>query len=241
MYPKSEDPRVKKTRRSLREALIRLILRKGYDAISIQDIAAEAETARITFYRHYKDKEELLADCLNALYDELMGKIYSEMEQDMAGGPSHPSLHVRAFYEHLEEQEHLYRVLFSGLGHQTVVDNLQHFMAQRLMEAMHHFPVSSRPTIPDEIIAYHLVGAHVALGIWWLENDKPYTIDYLTDISAWLSFAGAWRALGIQTTDLPLPSLPEAAGATPRDFTKSKALGQNFDPIPKPRYQQATL
>lgn len=221
MYPKAEDPRVTKTRRSLRDALIQLILRKGYDAVSIQDIATQAETARITFYRHYKDKEELLADCLNALYEALVRKISLEMEQDVTDGATHPSLHVRAFYEHLEEQEQLYRVLFSSLGHQTVVNNLQHFMAQRMLEAMQLLPAGSRPSVPDEIIAYHLVGAHMALGIWWLENDKPYSIDYLSDISTWLSFAGAWRALGIQTPDLPFPSLPVDSGSEEKGEMRS--------------------
>ena len=58
------DLRVIKTKRGLREAFIRLLLEKGYDAISIQDIATEAEAARVTFYRHYQNKEELFSTVL---------------------------------------------------------------------------------------------------------------------------------------------------------------------------------
>ena len=67
MSVNQNDLRVIKTKRGLREAFIRLLLQKGYDAISIQDIATEAQAARVTFYRHYKDKEELLVDCLRDL------------------------------------------------------------------------------------------------------------------------------------------------------------------------------
>jgi AcrR family transcriptional regulator len=45
------DLRVIKTKRGLREAFIRLLLEKGYEAISIQDLATEAETVRVTSYR----------------------------------------------------------------------------------------------------------------------------------------------------------------------------------------------
>src|SRR5258708_34153749 len=36
------------------------ILRKGYEAITIQDIIDEADVGRSTFYAHYTGKEDLL-------------------------------------------------------------------------------------------------------------------------------------------------------------------------------------
>jgi AcrR family transcriptional regulator len=43
------DPRVRRTRRLLREALVSLILEKDYASISIKDITDRAEVAYITF------------------------------------------------------------------------------------------------------------------------------------------------------------------------------------------------
>ena len=54
------DRRAARTRRALHEALIALILRKGYEATTIQDIIDEADIGRSTFYAHYAGKEELL-------------------------------------------------------------------------------------------------------------------------------------------------------------------------------------
>jgi AcrR family transcriptional regulator len=199
---KPDDLRVKKTLRGLRAAFIRLILQKGYDAISIQEIANEAETARITFYRHYRDKEELLTDCLNELYEELVEKT----EREIAAGADARSLAFQVFYEHLEQQEQLYRILFSSMGTQAVVNRMRQYMAQRFIENLDTLvDRSSRPAIPDEIIAFHLVSAHIGLGVWWLENNKPYPVEYLTQISMWLSFAGLSRSLGIEQMTLPMP------------------------------------
>lgn len=196
------DLRVKKTRRNLRQAFIALILRKGYDAITIQDIANEAETARVTFYRHYRDKEELLNDCLNQLYEELKARTELVTPDAVSQGTSP----VRIFYEHLEEQEQLYHILFSSRGTQTVIERLRHHLAQRAMESLQQR--STTQAIPLEIIAYHAASAQIGLGIWWLEHDKPYPAAYMADVALWLSLAGVLRGIGIEQMIIPPPSIP---------------------------------
>ena len=57
--PKHVDPRVKRTRRLLRAALVGLILERDYAAISIKEITTRAEVAYITFYRHYESRDQL--------------------------------------------------------------------------------------------------------------------------------------------------------------------------------------
>jgi len=32
---------------------------------------------------------------------------------------------------------------------------------------------------PIEIIAYHTASAQLGLAIWWLENSKPYPLEYM--------------------------------------------------------------
>jgi len=58
--PSSTDPRVVRTRAALRQALISLILERGWDAVGIHDICQRAQIGRSTFYTHFADKEELL-------------------------------------------------------------------------------------------------------------------------------------------------------------------------------------
>ena len=38
---------------------LKLILKYGYDSVSVADIAREADYGRSTFYLHFKDKEDL--------------------------------------------------------------------------------------------------------------------------------------------------------------------------------------
>jgi AcrR family transcriptional regulator len=54
------DPRVKRTRQLLQNALMDLVREKPVDSITVQDIAARAEVNRATFYAHFEDKYALL-------------------------------------------------------------------------------------------------------------------------------------------------------------------------------------
>ena len=54
------DPRVKRTRQLLLQALDELAAEKDVRSISVQDIAERATLNRATFYAHFRDKDALL-------------------------------------------------------------------------------------------------------------------------------------------------------------------------------------
>lgn len=56
----STDPRILRSRRMLMDSLAKLLIRKEFEDISVQDIADEATLNRATFYLHYADKNALL-------------------------------------------------------------------------------------------------------------------------------------------------------------------------------------
>jgi AcrR family transcriptional regulator len=58
----------------LMEALLRLLNRKEFDDISIQEIADEATLNRATFYLHYPDKNALLQAMTAARFRDLIAR-----------------------------------------------------------------------------------------------------------------------------------------------------------------------
>ena len=54
------DPRVKRTRIMLEQALMELVKEKGFQAVTVQDITERAGVNRATFYAHFPDKYALL-------------------------------------------------------------------------------------------------------------------------------------------------------------------------------------
>lgn len=62
---KSNDLRVQKTKRIIREAFFELVEEKGYAKVTVMDITKKAMINRNTFYLHYVDKEDLIDQILN--------------------------------------------------------------------------------------------------------------------------------------------------------------------------------
>jgi len=67
---KKLDPRIKRTRQLLRQALMELVTEKSFQAITVQDIADRATVNRVTFYAHFDDKYALLEDTMHTMFQE---------------------------------------------------------------------------------------------------------------------------------------------------------------------------
>src|SRR5277367_5790173 len=66
------DPRILRSRRMLMESLARLLNKKEFEDISVQEIADEATLNRATFYLHYPDKSALLQAMTDVRFRDLM-------------------------------------------------------------------------------------------------------------------------------------------------------------------------
>ncbi len=66
------DPRIRRTRHLLQDALKGLLDAKEFDKITIQDITEAATLNRATFYAHYPDKFALLEELIRVSFLQLL-------------------------------------------------------------------------------------------------------------------------------------------------------------------------
>src|ERR1700739_3920091 len=66
---------VRRTRKLLHDAFLELVIEKGYEKTTIQDILDRADVGRSTFYVHYRDKEALLMASFDEMRDQLEGEL----------------------------------------------------------------------------------------------------------------------------------------------------------------------
>ena len=75
MAANKTDPRVIKTRNSLRKALVYLMRREKLEDISVQKITETANITRGTFYLHYKDKQDLIQSAIQEIVDDFFNQV----------------------------------------------------------------------------------------------------------------------------------------------------------------------
>lgn len=68
------DPRIRRTRQLLQQALEKLLETKEFEKISVQDIADLATVNRATFYDHYNDKSALLVAMVGCRFHQLIAE-----------------------------------------------------------------------------------------------------------------------------------------------------------------------
>ncbi|MDV3458283.1 TetR/AcrR family transcriptional regulator [Sphingomonas sp. HF-S4] len=68
----------RETAKRIKEAGIRLFVERGYDATTIDDIAAAADISRRTFFHYYQSKDDILLSMQNALGDILSAQLVDE-------------------------------------------------------------------------------------------------------------------------------------------------------------------
>jgi AcrR family transcriptional regulator len=77
------DPRVLRTRKLIDEAFLAVLDEKGFEELSVQEVADRAGINRATFYAHYGDKYDLLSDLIRkSLTEELSAKDLLDRDLD---------------------------------------------------------------------------------------------------------------------------------------------------------------
>ncbi len=103
-----------KTRQAIIQAALRLSEEKGYPALSLREVTREADIAPATFYRHFKDMEELglvLVDKVDLTLRQLMRKARQRIKDN--GSVIESSVITQL--EFSQKNPQLFRLLTSGL------------------------------------------------------------------------------------------------------------------------------
>jgi AcrR family transcriptional regulator len=209
---KLTDRRTNRTRRQLREALLALILEKGYDALTIADITHQADLGRTTFYLHYKDKEELLLESIDTLADDLKAQIGLVEDQALpapgallAPRELAPGAAIELVFRHSAENATLYRVILNGGAASRALLRLQEIIsaAAQLFFIRRMPPAARPPDFPPGIILHYFASSLLGLVNWWLQADMPYPPETMAQAFVGLFFGGAQQAIGLPALQKP--------------------------------------
>jgi AcrR family transcriptional regulator len=188
-----EDRRVRRTRRILREALIALILEKGYDRITVQDVLDRADIGRSTFYAHYRDKEALLVACFDDTREELRRGI----EAATPGAPApDPARAATVIFEHAHRHRSVYRAMCGRQGGTLVHRYLHHLIGEQLREHLGPHLSAAGSDLPVDVVAEFYTSAVLGLLVWWIDQDHPCDHAQLARMYQRLAMPGVLAALG---------------------------------------------
>jgi AcrR family transcriptional regulator len=169
------DRRIKRTQKLLQEALISLTLEKGYDEVTIREITDRADVGYTTFFRHYPDKEALLADVLNLMKEEFQVVLTPDLIV------SEPEKMGTLLFEYVSKNQDLCRVLLDSTNTMALLRPVQEM---GLQEAERMFGPTADRQIMVDLAVDHLMTSLVMMIRWWLDHGMPYAPEKMGEIVA---------------------------------------------------------
>lgn len=83
MYKTSNDRRFRKNKTAIQRAYIDLVVEKGYQHITISDIAERADINRMTFYAHYETIEDIFTEFVDDMEHTIREAVSNEDAFDL--------------------------------------------------------------------------------------------------------------------------------------------------------------
>lgn len=127
--PRSEDRRVRRTKKLLTQALTSLMKEKQLKDITVKELAEKADMNRGTFYLYYKDVFQML----ESIEDELISALDLILDEKLGETPPNEQLLVDLF-DFIRENQEIMSVLMSFRGDICFLYRLNRLIREKLIK-----------------------------------------------------------------------------------------------------------
>jgi AcrR family transcriptional regulator len=169
------DRRIQRTRDTLHQALISLMIEKGYEVITVQDIIDRANVGRSTFYAHYVGKQDLLLSGLKNLSKHLLAHQREALAvkgtfQQRGFGFS------LALFEHVHSHRNLYHAIVGRQSGTVVITELRALLADLVRNDLKTLlPKERSSDLPRNAVIHFVVGSLISVITWWFDERSKLT------------------------------------------------------------------
>ena len=161
---KPVDRRIQKSKKYLSDAFRALILEKGYEAVTVQEIIDRANVGRSTFYAHFESKEQLLFSLLGTMNEKSKDGIDFEM-----------------LFNHCADNFQIAKAMLGKKGGDLIIGRIRDVMSLKIAKDLKRDSSKSKS---EQLKIYFtseaLSAALVSYLTNWLDEDMPYSSEEMS-------------------------------------------------------------
>lgn len=189
----TEDRRITRSKKALRDALIELMEERGFDGFTVNDLCERADLNRGTFYNHFHDKDDLLAKLeddimvdLDCFQGKMQGLAVHELLKYRASKKPLPFL-VELFNYLRNQGDFLHAVLGPG-GDVGFGPRLRDSVCTNLIQSILHDRYRTNPTPFVEYYVAYFAAAYLGVIMRWIETGMQESSEEMALIAIRLFF-----------------------------------------------------
>lgn len=197
---KKTDLRVKRTNKMIVEAFIRLVEEKGFDQVTVQDIADEAMINRATFYAHYKDKHDLYEKIFNQAVEAFTSVLSPD---DLVTGNrlriKKVELLMTNIYQNIQKNSKFYLTIMDGASMEILRKRIADILNEQYAHIFNRLKITENDIeVPMDFIIEYMTSIFIGTLHWWLTTDSSMTPEHLAKLVIKLVGNGHLTVLGIE-------------------------------------------
>lgn len=176
------DLRIIKTKEALQAGITNLISKKPFNKITVNDICNEANINRITFYKHYSDKYDLLDDIINSFKNDFLNSVSQGIQNET--NSKNIKKRIRVIIAVCLEQCLKYQNIILAITNDESNSIIQ-FMSYNaitdcVFKLLDDFEFKKDTNI--ELISAYTIGGITSLIMHWLRHQNEYSRLKLTNL-----------------------------------------------------------
>ncbi|MEM6430604.1 MAG: TetR/AcrR family transcriptional regulator [Deinococcota bacterium] len=168
-----QERRKAQTRKRLLDATQTLVLEKGVDALTVNDIIEKADVGRGTFYVYFETKEEAVWNLLSAMFRE----IEDHLSQQLDTGDEARLAKWRFIFQTITTHQDLVSTLIGQNGHISTRIRMENYIAEIMIEDLEKGTLTPKQDIALPLLSRYLAGALTSMIAHWLEQPKTLNVD----------------------------------------------------------------
>lgn len=197
---KKMDLRKIRTKKMIIDAFVSLVEEKGYDAVSVQDIATRAMINRATFYAHFSDKQELYDEILNYAVEALTSVI--SKDQLISGKKikvKHIEVVLTGIYKNIRKNRQFFISLTDGNANEFLRKKLADVLYEKYKTIFDSLKITENNLeVPIDFIIAYMTSIFIGTIHWWVTTDDNMTPDALAHLVIKLVANGHLTVMGIE-------------------------------------------
>lgn len=197
---KKQDLRVLRSQKMIIEAFMKLVIQKGYNNVSVQDIAEEAMINRATFYAHFKDKEDLF----DSIFDRSLSVLTSVLDvtqlvKNNKIQVKHIEHLLTKMYDVIFQNRDFFRIILSGSSQEIFRSKLAKIVYEKYIDIFNQLKITENEVeIPIGFVIEYMSAIYISTLHWWINNNDEMTSSQLATLVVKLIGNGHLTVMGIE-------------------------------------------
>jgi AcrR family transcriptional regulator len=164
---KPPDRRSQRTQDALLDALVGLLMERGYERITIQQLLDRSSVGRATFYAHFESKDALLAASI--------ARLHAHLQKAWCTAPPQRLGFTLPFFAHLASHRRIYHLAVVREREATVQRYIRRMLSDLVQQDLKQRPTAHINDATLSLITQYIVGALWSTIVWWMDAGTHLT------------------------------------------------------------------